>query len=286
MSNIEKGLRRARAALHSIGGPGFAELPPTPMPDMGSAAVAPASAAAGVPAFEIERLEWVQPDVDLLEQNRIVIDERSNASAAYKVLRTRILQRMRRNGWKTLAVTGTCPNEGKTLTAINLSINLAWHLTTSVVLVDMDLRNPSVHRYLGIDTRFGLMDYLNGDVPLVRAGVRPGIERLGVILNDRPVANASELLSAPETAGLIEEVKRGEDRIAIFDLPPVFAGDDVLAFAPLVDAVLIVLSQGTTKRTMLVPLRELLQNVNVIGTVLNRSSERVAPYYYGNYGQR
>ena len=125
------------------------------------------------------------------------------------------------------------------------------------------------------------MDYLNGDVPLVRAGVRPGIERLGVILNDRPVANASELLSSPETVALIEEVKRGDDRIAIFDMPPVFAGDDVLAFAPLVDAVLIVLSQGTTKRAASSPLRELLQNVNVIGTVLNRSSERVAPYYYG-----
>ena len=281
MSSIEKGLKRARAALHSIRGPGLAEV--APRPDSGSAAVAPAPAPATVPSFEIERLEWVQPDVDLLEQNRIVIDERSTASAAYKVLRTRVLQRMRRNGWKTLAVTGTCPNEGKTLTAINLSINLAWHLTTSVVLVDMDLRSPSIHRYLGIDSRYGVMDYLNGDVPLVRTGVRPGIERLGVIMNDRPVANASELLSAPEMLGLIDEVKRGDDRIAIFDLPPIFAGDDVLAFAPLVDAVLIVLSQGTTKRTTLAPLRELLQNVNVIGTVLNRSSERVAPYYYG-YG--
>jgi protein-tyrosine kinase len=284
MSNIEKGLRRARAALHSIGGPapGVAEI--APLPDARFAAAAPAPTPAEAPAFDIERLEWVQPDVELLEQNRIVIDERSVASAAYKVLRTRVLQRMRRNGWKTLAVTGTCPNEGKTLTAINLSINLAWHLTTSVVLIDMDLRNPSVHRYLGIDTRFGLMDYLNGDVPLVRAGVRPGIERLGVIMNDRPVANASELLSAPETTALIEEVKNGDDRIVIFDLPPVFAGDDVLAFAPLVDAVLLVLSQGTTKRVALLALRELLQNVNVIGTVLNRSSERVAPYYYGyNY---
>jgi Mrp family chromosome partitioning ATPase len=278
MSNIEKGLKRARAALHSIGSPELA-----PMPDSGSTGAAPT--ATGVSTFEIERLEWVQPDVDLLEQNRIVIDERSIASAAYKVLRTRVLQRMRRNGWKTLAVTGTAPNEGKTLTAINLSINLAWHLTTSVVLVDMDLRSPSVHRYLGIDTRYGLMDYLNGDVPLVRAGVRPGLERLGVIMNDRPVQNASELLTAPETLALIDEVKRGDDRIVIFDMPPIFAGDDVLAFAPLVDAVLIVLSQGTTKRAALVALRELLQNVNVIGTVLNRSSERVAPYYYG-YGNQ
>src|SRR5688572_10038268 len=109
MSNIEKGLKRARAALHSIGSPGLADL--APMPDAGSVAVAPAPAPGVAPAFEIERLEWVQPDTDLLEQNRIVIDERSNASAAYKVLRTRILQRMRRNGWKTLAVTGTRSEE-------------------------------------------------------------------------------------------------------------------------------------------------------------------------------
>jgi hypothetical protein len=83
MSNIEKGLRRARAALHSIG-PGNVEL--APLPDQGGAAVAAAPAAAPgpapAPAFEIDRLEWVQPDVELLEQNRIVIDERSAASAA------------------------------------------------------------------------------------------------------------------------------------------------------------------------------------------------------------
>src|SRR5690349_763996 len=160
MSNIEKGLKRARAALHSIGDPGFAEV--APMPDSGSAAVAPAPASANVPAFEIERLEWVQPDVDLLEQNRIVIDERSTASAAYKVLRTRVLQRMRRNGWKTLAVTGTCPDEGKSLTAVNLSINLARQSGTSVVLVDMDLRKPSIHRHLGISPKYGIGDHLRG----------------------------------------------------------------------------------------------------------------------------
>lgn len=278
MSNIEKGLKRARAALHSVAGAAQANAAVADF-NAGTAVPAPATA----PSFEIERLEWVEPDADLLERNRIIMDERTAASAAYKVLRTRVLQRMRRNGWKTLAVTGTCPNEGKTLTAINLSINLAWHFTTSVALVDLDLRNPSVHRYLGIDSRFGLLDYLNGDVPLVRAGVRPGIERLGVIMNDRPVTNASELLSAPETATLIEELKGGDDRIVIFDMPPIFAGDDVLAFAPQVDAVLIVLSQGTTKRATMLALRELLQNVNVIGAVLNRSSERVAPYYYGQH---
>jgi len=93
-------------------------------------------------------------------------------------------------------------------------------------------------------------------------------------------------LSGRVRVELMEGVKRVDNRIAIYDLPQVFDGDDVLVFAPLDDAVLIVHSQGTKKRTARVAVRELLQNVNVIGTVLNRSSERVAPYYYGNYGQR
>jgi Mrp family chromosome partitioning ATPase len=270
VSNIEKGLKRARAALHPVVSDGVSAVPLLE-PDAG--------VADGV--LDFDKLEWVEPDAMLLEDNRIVMDDRAPASAGYKVLRTRVLQRMRRNGWKTLGVTGTCPGEGKSLTAINLAVNCAWHVTTSVVLVDMDLRNPTLHRYLGIDTRYGILDYLNGDAPLERVAVRPGIERLAVVMNDRAVSNSSELLSSPEAADLVEHVKRGDDRVAIFDLPPVFAGDDVLAFAPLVDAVLLVLAQGSTKRTSLVALRELLQSINVIGAVLNRSSERVAPYYYG-----
>jgi Mrp family chromosome partitioning ATPase len=188
---------------------------------------------------------------------------------------------MRRNGWQTLAVTGTSPGEGKSLTAINLAIHLAWHVTTSVVLVDMDLRSPAIHRYFGIEPRFGLLDHLQGDVPLEHVGIRPGIDRLGVIMNDQRIANSSEMLASPEVAAFVERIKTGPERIVVFDLPPVLAGDDVLAFAPLIDAALVVVAEGRTTRANLFALHELLQNINLIGTVLNRSSEDVAPYYYG-----
>ena len=148
----------------------------------------------------------------------------------------------------------------------------------------MDLRKPSIHRHLGITPKYGIGDHLRNGVPLERVAVRPGLERLGVIVNERSFSNSSEILSSPQVADLVDHVKQGEGRIAIFDLPPVFAGDDVLAFSPMLDALLIVLAQGTTKRTDLVAIRELLQNVNVVGAVLNRSSEEVAPYYY--YGPR
>ncbi len=277
MLNIEKGLARARAGTAALRPVDSAVVPElTPIAEPAIIDLAPP------PQLEINRLRSVALDPAVLEWNRVVMDDQSSASAAYKVLRTRVLQRMRRNNWKTLAVTGTCPDEGKSLTALNLSINLARHVGTSVVLVDMDLRKPSIHRHLGISPKHGLGDHLRGGVPLEHVAVRlGGLDRLGVITNERSFANSSEILSSPQAADLVDQVKQGEDRIAVFDLPPVFAGDDVLAFAPVIDAVLIVLAQGTTRRNDLTAVRELLQNVNVVGAVLNRSSEEVAPYYYG-----
>jgi Mrp family chromosome partitioning ATPase len=291
MSNIDKGLARARAGaatLRSVDSAAVLDGSGAGVAIDGFAAgAAPREAVtadrpqAAPPALDLQRLNSVKLDPTVLEWNRIVLDDTSGASAAYKVLRTRVLQRMRRNGWKTLGVTGTCPDEGKSLTAVNLSLNLARQSGTSVVLVDMDLRKPSIHRHLGISPKYGIGDHLRAGVPLEQVAVRPGLERLGVIVNERSFSNSSEILSSPQVFDLVEQVKQGEGRIAVFDLPPIFAGDDVLAFAPVVDALLIVLAQGTTKRTDLAGIRELLQNVNVVGAVLNRSSAEVAPYYYG-----
>jgi Mrp family chromosome partitioning ATPase len=89
---------------------------------------------------------------------------------------------------------------------------------------------------------------------------------------------------SPQAAHLVEQAKDGNDRIAVFDLPPILASDDMLAFCPLVDAVLLVLAHGITRQADMVAARDLLQNVNVVGAVLNQSSEEVAPYYY--YGSR
>src|SRR5688572_30227769 len=75
--------------------------------------------------LDIEALPSIEPDPRIAADNRIVFDEQTQASSAYKMLRTRILQRMRSNRWQTIAVTGTCPSEGKSLTAVNLSISLA-----------------------------------------------------------------------------------------------------------------------------------------------------------------
>jgi Mrp family chromosome partitioning ATPase len=271
MGSIDKGLARARGAKLRSRESKLAEL--VVAPDNSTAALVP-----------IESLPRVALDAGTLRTNRVLVDEDSPATAVYKMLRTRVLQRMRRNAWTTLAVTGTCPGEGKTLTAINLSISMARDLSTSVVLVDLDLRKPAISRYLGISPRYGITDCLQGAVDLKKAVFSPGIERLGLLLNERPFMDSSEMLTSPQMAALVAQLKQGDNRIVVFDMPPLLVADDMLAFSPLVDAILLVVSQGTTKQADLVTTKELLHDMNVVGVALNRSSESVTPYYYG-YGR-
>ena len=103
----------------------------------------------------------VKVNMDLLRRQRLIV-EGSDKSIweAYKLLRTHVLHRTKRENRNTLMFTGPLPNEGKTLTAINLAIAISQKVGQTVLLVDGDLRNPSIHRYLNLPSGPGLMDYL------------------------------------------------------------------------------------------------------------------------------
>ncbi len=237
-------------------------------------------------ALDTATVRVARLDPAILKANRVVANSDAPAAMSYKMLRTRVLQRMRANGWTTLAVTGTCPDEGKTLTAVNLSFSMARDVNASVVLVDLDLRQPSIYRTLGLSTPFGLSDCLEGTVSPQQAAVRPaGLKRLALLLNEKAYSDSSEKLSSPEMHALVDGLRQGPGRIVIFDLPPILATDDMLAFAPLVDTILMVVSEGTTRQDDLVAAKQLLEEANVVGTVLNRSSEDQKPYYHYGYGK-
>jgi protein-tyrosine kinase len=212
-----------------------------------------------------------------LQQNRVLTAESPDvALRAYKVLRTQVSQRLRANGWRTLGITSPKRGEGKTLTAINLAISLAMEASHTVLLVDADLRQPSVHTYLGLDIENGLREYLLGALPVEQILVHPLLRRMVVLPGSGPVPSSSELLVSPVMLALVQELKRRyPTRYVIFDLPPVLAGDDVLAFAPYLDSMLLVAEEGRTIRAELARAMELIQdsNHNLMGTVLNRSAE-------------
>ena len=192
---------------------------------------------------------------------------------AFKILRTQVLQRLRENDWNVLAVTSPCDGEGKTVTAINLAASIAMEIHHTVLLVDANLRQPSIHDYLGLGVTQGLSEYLLDEVDLADLLVHPeGLEHVVLLPGGRPAQNSAELLNSPRMIQLVEELRtRYPERIVVFDLPPVLSAADALTFAPYVDAALLVLEDGKTQEQEAQRAVELLENTNILGTVLNKS---------------
>ena len=155
---------------------------------------------------------------------------------------------------------------------MNLAISLSMEVNQTVLLVDMDLRQPNVAACLGIDdVEYGLVDYVNNEQPLENILIHPGFERL-VLLPGTAQANASsEILTSPEMKAVIGElIARYPSRLIIFDLPAVLSHDDALVFAPTCDATLMVVEEGGTNKDDLERSYQLLEGANIIGSVLNK----------------
>ena len=225
----------------------------------------------------------VKLDPRVMQANRVVAtSDKQGMNTAYKMLRTRILQRMRANSWNRLAISSARPSAGKTLTAINTAISLSIETNQQVILADLDLRRPSIARYLGIRQKHGLSDYLTSDVPIEKIIVKPNIERLLIVPNFRAYEHSSELLSSPRMVELVNFLARPDNStIVIFDLPPLLDADDVLAFSPLCDALLMVVSHYETRQVDLEKSFELMHDINILGVVLNKSrGNDETPGYY------
>ncbi|HEX8756088.1 MAG TPA: CpsD/CapB family tyrosine-protein kinase [Steroidobacteraceae bacterium] len=221
-------------------------------------------------------------DPEALERNRVLLRIQDVAvSRAYKILRTRVLHRMAANNWSTLGITGTSAGEGKTLTALNLALALAQDPNAWVYLVDLDLQRPQLGAYLGMSYEYGLTDFLTGQAALEQIVYDIGIKRLAVVPNASPVETSSEHLCSARMADFVNALAaQTPRRIVIFDMPPLMVSDDVLAFAPRVDSFLLVVSQGFTARRTLANAKEVLSELNLLGVVLNRSTEHNdSPYY-------
>jgi protein-tyrosine kinase len=229
--------------------------------------------------YSTTRTETLYPHV--LKNNRIICGDHDRIGlTAYKMLRTQVLQRMTARGWNTLGITSPAPGDGKTLTAINLAISLAREYHHTVLLVDTDLRNPSIHKYLGLDISVGLSDYLRRDAPLSEILINPGIERLVLLPGHERIENSSEVLASPAMGALVQELKtRYPTRLVLFDLPPILSADDALSFRAHIDAFLLVLMEGKTDQNDLSHAMEIMQDATILGTVLNGSREKLSAYY-------
>jgi len=208
-----------------------------------------------------------------LRQNRVIAGINSDKRAeVYRQLRTKVRQILDKNGWNTLAITSARENAGKTLTATNLAIALSREVSHTVLLVDLDLRDPSVHKALDVKVEHGLVDVLSGKAEVEDVLINPGFPRL-VVLPGRALGHySSELLSSPAMKELVLDIRhRYPSRVIIFDLPPLLCNDDALLFTPTIDAAMLVVEEGVTTADELHRCEELLSSTQLIGTVLNKA---------------
>jgi protein-tyrosine kinase len=230
-----------------------------------------------------DRLDY---DAASCELNHILVpgDATGSLNAAaldsYAMVRARMAQKMKANNWWKVGITSPGPGEGKSVTALNLALSVARERNANVFLMDLDLRNPSLCRYLGVKPKFEIAQFLIGSIPIERLFFSIGVDNLAMAGSLSPTSNSSELLASGRVDRLMDSIRVIDPScVVIVDLPPVLHAADALVVADSVDAIMMVASVGVTRRDGLTNALEVLSAHTLAGLVLNRSDELVTDYY-------
>jgi len=229
-------------------------------------------------------LAGVTPDPAQLARARIVArDPAHPATAAFDLLRTRLVQAMEDHGWRRVAITSPTGGCGKTVVAANLAFSLARRPSARAILVDLDFRRPGLAAALGIAPAGDLPALLRARGTMVAQLGRIGAN-LAVGLNEAPAADAAELLQEPATADILAAmVEALEPDVVLYDLPPALGRDDVTAFLPLVDGVLLVADAARTlPRDITACERAFEGRTELFGVILNRADPGSLRRYAGD----
>jgi exopolysaccharide transport family protein len=205
----------------------------------------------------------------------------SQMAESYRALRTSLLLSNLGAPPKVIMVTSARPQEGKTTTSINTAIVLAQK-GVRVLLIDADLRRPSVHKNLGMGPRSGLSNVLTGSATLEQAvTISPILPNLYILPAGTPPPNPAELLASSNMRDLIADLRAQYDHVVI-DTPPTLSVTDAVVLSPKADATILVIRSGQTTKQALRRSRDILMQVNahVAGILLNAVDLSSPDYYY------
>lgn len=214
---------------------------------------------------------WNRRDTPLAERYRhlrLRLDEGAHGSA----------------GRQLVVITSAIPGEGKTTTAVNLALAHAEIPNRVTLLVDADLRRPSLTRYVARKPRLGLADVLEGAAQLDDVLIAMAGSRLWVLPAGTPRQTPTALLQTETFASLITELRSRFDRIVI-DTPPTLAFADAAIVAPHGDGALLVVRAGTTTKPLIQRARGSLAGSCVLGVVLNDVASTIIDRYYSKYDE-
>ena len=215
--------------------------------------------------------------VELITQVR----PQSQMAESYRALRTSLLLTNLGAPPKVIMVTSALPQEGKSTTSINCAIVLAQK-GVRVLLIDADLRRPSIHKTLGMGPRSGLSNVLTGSTTLQQAITRtPILPNLHVLPAGTPPPNPAELLASTNMKDVLAQLREEHDHI-VLDTPPTLSVTDAVVLSPRADAVVLVIRSGQTTKQALRRSRDVLMQVNakVSGVLLNAVDLSSPDYYY------
>src|ERR1041384_7819422 len=276
MSVPGKTVRSSASTAHTADVPGGSALPDgIASRDAGATLdAAGATRAGGFVTFDVSPAR-VEPHLIAVSQPRSAYTEQ------YRSLRTRVLEAGERMQMHAFVITSAGIGEGKTLTALNLAWLLAQTEGVRALVIDSDLRRPCATDYLGIDAKVGLSEVLGGQLRLEDAIVRLEPSGLYLLPGGKPRDDVAELLSGPNYARLLTEVRRMFDYI-IIDAPPLGIFTDGNVLMSRADCGLLVVRAGKTRYSAVDKLLEQMPKERLLGVVLNRTEEQPdeASYYY------
>ena len=215
-------------------------------------------------------------------------DPHSPISEEYRKLKSVVSAYAQQGEFKNvIMVTSSVSSEGKSITSLNLAITLAQEFDHTVLLIDADLRKPSLQEYLGIKPAKGLSDYLKGEAALTGLLLKTGIGRLTLLPAGTPLRNPVELFSSQKMRDFITEIKnRYHDRFIIIDTPPLLPFAEARSLGALVDGVLFVIREGQVTPDNILESINTLDSSKLIGAVYNEATQASLDghYHYYRYG--
>lgn len=235
-----------------------------------------------------EEVSEIVPEETVLD-NKIVsfFQPSSLVAEQFRRLRSYIIKPDQKQSPRTILVTSSVAGEGKSLIAINLAVTIAVELNSHALLVDCDLRNPSISRFFGLDDSRGLSDYLLEKAEIPDLLVKSSVDKLAVLPGGAIQENPVELIASNRMKTLIQELKsRYEDRYIILDSSPLLATTEPTVLTEMVDGILMVVKIGETPRESIQQALTLVNKEKILGVVLNNlefKTQALVRRYFGTH---
>jgi exopolysaccharide/PEP-CTERM locus tyrosine autokinase len=230
----------------------------------------------------------VRPKIDSTKVDRTLValtNPHSIEAEQFKILRTNILYPVSGQPPRSILITSAAPGEGKSFAAANLAVSIALNINRYVLLIDADMRRPDLHRRFGLGEVPGLSDHLLNGTALPSLLQKTQVGKLTLLPAGSSPANPSELISSERMAHLLSEVSsRYSDRLIVVDAPPLSIAAESGVLARQVDAILVVVRHGKTKREEVMNLLSRVEDEKLLGCFLNGVDRSMSRYYgYYNY---